>query len=235
MKITELMEAVGGDNLYHYTSVAGAINILRDKQIKAGEGTQIATTAQTKLPTVSVTRDWNYAIGQGTDVGKTHDVIFILNRRKIENNYKTISTSQSTDTRSGAFNTLKPAKRDALRSASAGGEKFQQIDTNNDRRISSAERAAFKQKHTDADGNLSAEAREIWAKVVAANMYDAPGGQGHDVRTDIKWSGEFEEVIPVPKGYLPLSTELVTGIFLNSQEAKDIPALANYPLRVGGR
>ena len=64
MKIVELMEAVGGNNLYHFSSVDGAKGILSSGNINASKhGGQMATIAQTKLPTVSVTRDWSYAVG----------------------------------------------------------------------------------------------------------------------------------------------------------------------------
>ena len=61
---------------------------------------------------------------------------------------------------------------------------------------------------------------------------DKPKGYWKSPKTS---SGhEFEEVIPVPKGVLPLKNILV-GIFLNSDAAKNDPELANHPLRVGGR
>ena len=237
MKIVELMEAVGGNNLYHFSSVDGAKGILSSGNINASKhGGQMATIAQTKLPTVSVTRDWSYAVGN-TDTqigGMKHDVVFILDRQKIENNYKTIGTSQSTDTRSGAFNTLKPSKRDHIRSVSPGGEKFQQFDTDNDRSISRAERDAFKQKYTDADGNLSAEALATWNAIVSTNQYAVPNPNEPDVRTDVKSGGEFEEAIPVKSGKLPIKN-IVVGIYLNSDAAKNDPELANHPLRKEGR
>ena len=92
MKVFEIegtQQKVSGNFLYHYTDIDGAKGILSSGHIKAGIG-QTATSAQTKLPSVSVTRDWNYASGKGEDVGKNHAVIFILDRRKVENNYKTI-------------------------------------------------------------------------------------------------------------------------------------------------
>jgi hypothetical protein len=218
-RIAKLMEAVGGNNLYHFSSVDGAKGILSSGHIKAGIG-QSATTAQTKLPTVSVTRDWSYAVGD-TDTqlgGKNHDVIFVLDRQKIENNYKTIGTSQSDDTRSGAFSGMRPGKRDAIRSISPGGEEYRTIDTDNDRTISQAERDAFKQKHTDA-GTLD-KAQLLWQRI-------------HDIKQS-KAGGEFEEAIPVKNGQLPIQN-IVIGIFLNSDAAKHDPELENHPLRVGGR
>jgi len=219
MKITELMEAVGGNNLYHFSSIDGAKGILSSGHIKAGIG-QSATTAQTKLPTVSVTRDWSYAVGN-TDTqmgGKNHDVVFILDRRKIENNYKTIGTSQSDDTRSGAFSSMRQGKRDAIRSISPGGEQYRTIDTDNNKSISQAEREAFKQKHTDA-GTLD-QAQLLWQRI-------------HDIGKS-KAGGEFEEAIPVKNGQLPIKN-IVVGIFLNSDAAKNDPELTNHPLRKEGR
>ena len=216
-RIAKLMEAVGGNNLYHFSSVDGAKGILSSGHIKAGIG-QTATTAQTKLPSVSVTRDWNYASGKGEDVGKDHAVIFILDRRKVENNYKTIGTSQSDDTRAGAFSGMRPSKRDAIRSISPGGEEYRTIDTDNDRTISQAERQAFKQKHTDA-GTLD-QAQLLWQRI-------------HDIKQS-KAGGEFEEAIPVKSGQLPIQN-IVVGIYLNSDAAKNDPELADHPLRVDDR
>ena len=183
-------------------------------------GGQVATAAQTKLPTISVTRDWRYAIGASdTQIGgMNHDVVFILDRQKIENNYKTISTSQSDDTRSGAFSGMRQGKRDAIRSISPGGEEYRTIDTDNDRSISQAEREAFKQKHTDA-GTLD-QAQLLWQRI-------------HDIGKS-KAGGEFEEAIPVKSGKLPIQN-IVVGIYLNSDAAKNDPELANHPLKKEGR
>jgi|TARA_Y100000034_G_C6848637_1_gene384746 hypothetical protein len=196
-----LINEVRGDHLYHYTNAGAAVNILRTGYIKAGAGSQLATKAQTKLPTVSVTRDWAYATGKsGNDSPgqRMQDVVFILDRKKIENNYKTIGTSQSDDTRAGAFNTLRPAKRDHIRSVSPGGEKYKQIDTDNDRSISQDEFKAFQQMAHAGDKSELAKHQNTWASIV-----------NHGRR---KAGKEYEEVIPVKSGKLPLKNILV-GVY----------------------
>ena len=81
----------GGDHLYHYTSVENAKSILRDMSIKGSTWSkQTSAEAQTEHPTVSVTRKWQEATGEtsgSTDAMgeiKNRDVIFILDRKKIE-------------------------------------------------------------------------------------------------------------------------------------------------------
>jgi hypothetical protein len=101
-----LNEDVGGNYLYHATG--GLKGILSSGSIRSAEGPQKATQAQTKLPTVSVTRDWNYASGgagasnQMGSIGR--DAIIILDRNAVESNFKTLGTSQSEWIRGQAFN-----------------------------------------------------------------------------------------------------------------------------------
>ena len=224
MRLFEIIEIegkqqnVGGNFLYHYTDIDGANGILSSGHIKAGIG-QTATTAQTKLPSVSVTRDWNYASGKGEDVGKNHAVIFILDRRKVENNYKTISTSQSTDTRSGAFSGMRSSKRDAIRSISPGGDEFRKIDTDNDRTISQAEREAFKKIAAAAGPEELKKAQMLWQRI---HQFEPKQGK------------EYEEAIPVKSGKLPIKN-VVVSMYLNSLEAQQDPKLQAHPLHVHNR
>ncbi len=103
-------EDVGGNYLYHATSAEGLKSILQSGQVKAADGPQNATQAQTKLPTVSMTRDWGYASGSnarpqsaiGTRI--VRDAVLIFDRSRIENNYKTLGTSQSSEFRGLALN-----------------------------------------------------------------------------------------------------------------------------------
>ena len=196
-----LIKEVRGDHLYHYTNAGAAVSILRTGYIKAGIGSQLATKAQTKLPTVSVTRDWRYATGQSNNDSagqRQQDVVFILDRKKIENNYKTIGTSQSDDTRAGAFSGMRPGKRDAIRSVSPGGEKYKQIDTDNDRSISQDEFKAYQQMAHAGDEKELAKHRNNWNSIV--NYGKRKAGQ------------EFEEVIPVKSGQLPLK-DILVGVY----------------------
>ena len=137
----------GGDHLYHYTSVEGAKGILRDMNIKGSDlGQQRATAAQTEHKTVSVTRKWGEATGATTGstdaLGKikNRDVIFILDRKKVEHNYKTIGVSHSMDTRGSKF----PQDPDEMkRWLKPGSRTFDKADTDGDSKISQAEVDAF--------------------------------------------------------------------------------------------
>lgn len=100
-------EEVGGNYLYHATSAGGLKSILQSGQVNAATGPQLATRAQTKMPTVSVTRDWGYASGVNATQqmgGIGRDAILVFDRSRIENNFKTLGTSQTSDVRGLAYN-----------------------------------------------------------------------------------------------------------------------------------
>jgi len=102
-----LDEAVGGNYLYHATSAGGLKGMLSSGSIRSATGPQAATSAQTTLPTVSVTRDWGYASGaqaQSQLGGIGRDAILVLDRNAVESNFKTLGTSQSTNIKGLAFN-----------------------------------------------------------------------------------------------------------------------------------
>ena len=102
-----LDEAVGGNYLYHATSAGGLKAILSSGGIRSADGPQSATSAQTKLPTVSTTRDWGYASGSNAGnqmAGIGRDAILVLDRNAVESNFKTLGTSQSTNIKGLAFN-----------------------------------------------------------------------------------------------------------------------------------
>ena len=91
-----LYEAVGGNYLYHATSPAGLKGILQSGYIGAQQTAQVATAAQTKLPSVAVTRDWNYAAGSSrSSEGVGQGAVIVFDRNSIESKYKTFGTSQS--------------------------------------------------------------------------------------------------------------------------------------------
>ena len=91
-----LDEAVGGNYLYHATSPAGLKGILQSGYIGAQQTAQPATDAQTKLPSVAVTRDWNYASGSArSSEGVGQGAVIVLDRNSIESKYKTFGSSQS--------------------------------------------------------------------------------------------------------------------------------------------
>ena len=214
MKLFEIIEksmhqpyhGYGGDHLYHYTSVEHAKSILHDMNIKGSTWSkQTSASAQTEHPTVSVTRKWQEATGETSGVSaggieaKAHDVIFILDRKKIEIHHKTIGVSHSMDTRGSKF----PQNARQMKSwLKPGGYSFDRADTDGDKKISQAENDAF---------------------MAATGSTDKPKGYWKSPKTS---SGhEFEEVIPVPKGVLPLKNILV-GVHLHSDAAKADPALA---------
>jgi pyrimidine deaminase RibD-like protein len=103
----DLDEDVGGNYLYHATSADGLKGILQSGNIQAATGPQISTRAQTKSPTVSVSRDWGYASGshaksQRGSIGR--DVVLVLDRNTIESKFKTLGTSQSELIKGLAYN-----------------------------------------------------------------------------------------------------------------------------------
>jgi hypothetical protein len=102
-----LDEAVGGNYLYHATSASGLKGMLSSGSIRPATAPQAATSAQTRLPTVSVTRDWGYASGSNAVdqmAGIGRDAILVLDRNAVESNFKTLGTSQNTNIRGLAFN-----------------------------------------------------------------------------------------------------------------------------------
>ena len=105
--IERLDEAVGGNYLYHATSASGLKGMISSGSIRSATGPQMATSAQTKLPTVSVTRDWGYANGaqaQSQLGGIGRDAILVLDRNAVESNFKTLGTSQSTNIKGLSLN-----------------------------------------------------------------------------------------------------------------------------------
>ena len=95
-KTESIDESVGGNYLYHATSPAGLKGILQSGYIGAQQTAQPATDAQTKLPSVAVTRDWNYAAGSSrSSEGVGQGAVIVFDRNSIESKYKTFGTSQS--------------------------------------------------------------------------------------------------------------------------------------------
>jgi len=102
-----LNEGIGGNYLYHATDANGLKGMLSSGSIRSATSPQAATSAQTKLPTVSVTRDWGYASGSNASnqmAGIGRDAILVLDRNAVESNFKTLGTSQSTNIKGLAFN-----------------------------------------------------------------------------------------------------------------------------------
>jgi hypothetical protein len=178
-----LDEAVGGNYLYHATGADGLKGILSSGSIRSATAPQAATSAQTKLPTVSVTRDWGYASGSNAGnqmAGIGRHAVLVLDRNAIESNFKTLGTSQSNNFKGLALNPY-------LQNRS---------------------------QNTDPMARANAKAKAKYAEPTT------------------KAGGEFEEVVVVPKGALPLKGTLV-GFWINpkSELMKD-PAIMNDPRRL---
>ena len=112
-----IVEEVGGNYLYHATSAEGLKSILQSGTVRRAAGPQKATQAQTNLPTVSMTRDWGYAAGNNSVEqyqGISRSAVLVFDRAKIENNYKSLATSQSHDIR-GLANAKEPHLAGRLR------------------------------------------------------------------------------------------------------------------------
>jgi len=109
-KLPKAVSLVGGNNLYHATDAAGLRGILSSGHIRAATGPQTATVFQTARPTVSVTRDWNYAMGKGAQTNIGHDAVIVMDRSQLEQSYRTLGTSQSQDVRGLAAPGIDPFK-----------------------------------------------------------------------------------------------------------------------------
>lgn len=89
-------EEIGGNYLYHSVQDADTAKaILNSGYFLANRsGSQPATDAQTPYPVVSFGRNINYQTS-GANVDRDYQVVFVVDRRKLEANYKTLGTSQN--------------------------------------------------------------------------------------------------------------------------------------------
>ena len=98
-----ITEDTNGNYLYHSTEDAQtAKSILQSGMLKASNSAQNATDAQTKLPVISFGRNLNYQTN-GENVGRDYEVVFVIDRAKLEQKYKTLGTSQSDEVRGLAY------------------------------------------------------------------------------------------------------------------------------------
>jgi hypothetical protein len=194
----DLNEAIGGNYLYHATN--SLKDILASGQINKSDfqKQQDATRTQTKLPTFSVTRDWNYAVGgQGTEqvtgtIGRS--AIIVLNRNAVESNFKTLGTSQTTD------------KLD-LRGTPHPGYAAFAYDV-------------IKKQPDDAYGK----------KLIAGRKKAATPDNTITPRNKI--GQEFEEVVVVPKGSMPIKGTMVGFYIPPSSPLMKDPEIVNDPRRL---
>jgi len=209
-----LDEAVGGNYLYHATG--GLKEILQSGAINAARGAQDSTKAQTKLPTVSTTRDWGYASGSNATAqegGISRGAVIVLDRNAVEQKYKTLGTSQSRDNRGLAF-----PKAGNLKA----GQAARSYDTDQSGNITKADADDVFAKGTIAFGGKPVSRQEVGQQL---------GQAKHDYYTP-KVGGEFEEAVVVPKGSLPIRGTMV-GFWVNPRGplAKD-PTIMNDPRRL---
>jgi len=228
-----ILEQVGGNYLYHGTNKDAAKNILSGGFFKANTlGQQYATKRQTKLPTVSFTRQLRYLINpdqEGVGSGD-YEVIFVIDRNKLESNYKTMGTSQTPDT------TSKEGKR-AL-------DRFNSYDVNRDGKVDFKDADQIFKDGTMKEFGKPASREEVGRRVgeyVTYNkgaMYYTKSGKHLNL---VKSGGEFEEVVPVEAtgknqwgttGVLPWKRFLY-GFYIKpeSDAAKD-EELLNHLLRL---
>lgn len=222
MRLCEFInEAVGGNYLYHGTNTENAKKILSSGFfLGSTSAKQDASDAQTRLPTVSFSRSWQYELNPGNVGRDPYQVVFVVDRRALETKSKTFATSQSGDIRGLGWGASGDTVRDekgnripiktnqdprlrrkwAVR-MQAGRER---IDTNNDGIISPEEIRAIKQSDYD-----------VYTRYIAS-----------------KAGGEFEEIVPVKNGKLPLKGILV-GFWINPKtEAASDETLMNHPMRL---
>ncbi len=202
-----LVETVGGNYLYHATRYENAKEILKSGYIKPAGGPQDATLAQTEMPTVCLTRSWDYAIGKKDDNGGHvgHEVVFIFDRDKLEQNHKTLATSQSPDIRGSAYANPSKVRQAKLAMAS--------LDLNKDGIVDQDEVAKAKAKAKT----------DCVTKLLIKKYFKSHAG------------GEFEEAVPVRGPGLQLKG-IVQGFWINPtcEEALKDSEFANHQLRITG-
>ena len=218
-----LDEAVGGNYLYHATSDTGLKSILQSGAINAALGPQSATTAQTRLPTVSTTRDWGYASGSNAakqgQGGIVRSAILVLDRNAIEQRYKTLGTSQSSNTRGSAFGKKKSSGFDTFKF-------LKPFDINKDLTLSKDELDVWQQQ---TGGKASPTSNVKTNPEFLADLYrDIAQGQAKS-----KLGGEFEEAVVVPKGALLLGGGVLVGFWVNPNGTlMNDPTVMNDPRRL---
>lgn len=215
-----LKEDVGGNYLYYSVeSSDDAKLILSSGFIEASSGAQTATRQQTKLPVVSVSRSIYYAVS-GANVERDYQVVFVLDRNAIESRYKTFGTSQH-----------EPTKSDDIfwNANSANYKKFQKyskIDTNRDGKMSDQELDAY----YAIPGNTTAFDER--PNAVMAQIQNKQYATLFSKYNRSKSGKEFEEVIPVKGGQLPLKGILVGFYLVPNKAAAKNQELLNHPMRL---
>ena len=145
-----LIENIANNYLYHGTREENALGILQSGSITASPAVgygQASYNAQSKLPFVATTRNWQYVNGthDTADNHIGHDVVFILDRNRVIQQYgKPILVSQSDDTRGTAYG--KKNVKNQWRG-------MRQMDTNNNGRIDMGENPGYQEEEDVQDVN----------------------------------------------------------------------------------
>jgi hypothetical protein len=200
--------------LYHSTeSASRAKGILKSGKLYGSIATkQPATTAQvgSKVPTVSFGRNLSYQL-DGDYVGKSYEVVFVIDRNALEKRYRTVATSQSRIVKGLAYGTDF--------SGPCGGDKLQEdhpeLRDLLDKRVADG----YNILDINKDGEICQG--EIKANIDAYTKYYAN-----------KAGDEFEEAVPVKKGFIPLKDILVGFYLVPGKPASEDPELLNHPLRL---
>lgn len=222
-----ILESINGNYLYHSTEDAATAHKILDSGVfKAGNSKQDAADAQTNLPVVSFGRNLNYQLNGG-DVGRDYQVVFVVDRSKLESNYKTLSTSQSPMVKGLAF----APKQSAAKVANATA-----YDVDHNRNLTSA----------DVDSIFQLLQKDSSAKIGQIGwVLDGTGGRRAPTRQEIsnivspaasyfksKSGKEYEEIVPTKTGTIPWNNILVGFYLVPGKEAANDPTLINHPLRL---
>jgi hypothetical protein len=203
-------------NNYLYHSVGSAATtkeILKSGRLNAKiSSRQPATVAQvgSKVPTVSFGRNLSYQL-DGDYVGKNYQVVLVIDRNALEKRYRTIATSQSRIVKGLAYGTdfSGPGSSDKLQ------EDHPELRDLLDKRVADG----YNILDINKDGEICQG--EIKANIDAYTKYYAN-----------KAGDEFEEAVPVKKGFIPLKDILVGFYLVPGKPASEDPELLNHPLRL---
>jgi hypothetical protein len=200
-----LEERVGGNYLFHSVEdAATAKAILKSEYFRGNTNShQHPTLAQVgkDMPVVSFGRNLDYQLS-GKVAGRDYKVVFVVDRDKLEQRYKTIGTSQSYETRGAPFR-----QPDTDLGGPAGKLKIhmRRFDTNKDGRLSPEEIRA---------------SGAPWLADIIKKYNTAKHGK------------EFEEVVPSKNGKIPWGNMLVGFYLVPGKSAADDPYLKSHPLRL---
>jgi hypothetical protein len=211
-------EDVGGNYLYHSCQDAASAKAILSsgKFLATRSSLQPSGEAQTKLPTVSFSRSVEYAMS-GRVVGRDYKIIFVVNRQKLEQNYKTLGVTHSLDVRGQGYAPKATKARVNFANTTA--------DKNKDGTISQDE---------INDYNKTYELPYFSSKNKMAK-FNADGKRVKDDDADatsMTPTSEFEEIVPAKAGAIPWKGMMVGFYLIPNKGLENDPELANHPLRL---